>query len=76
MSAAVTLLDLKSFSCRWPVNDGNPFLFCGERAQPGGPYCACHAARAVGSGTASERYAGRTLRRQANHETPLCEAVE
>lgn len=68
----VTLLDLKPDACRWPVNDGGPFLFCGEVvASPLRPYCAAHAARAVGQGTPSERYAVRTLRRQVDHEAPM-----
>jgi GcrA cell cycle regulator len=74
--APVTLLDLKSTSCRWPVNEGNPFLFCGERAREGGPYCAHHAARAVGEGTRSERAAARELKRQADRETPIMSSVE
>lgn len=76
MSAPVTLLDLKTCSCRWPVNDGNPFLFCGDRAQAGGPYCATHAARAAGHGTQYECDALRVARYQGRREARSSEPVE
>lgn len=44
----VTLLDLTERMCKWPL--GHPgeadFHFCGERAEPGQPYCADHCRRA------------------------------
>lgn len=52
----VTLDELPSNGCKWPVNDGKPFLFCGcERGS--GPYCAEHALQARGKGTEGERRA-------------------
>lgn len=76
MSAPVTLLELKPSSCRWPVNDGNPFLFCGAPAVSGGPYCACHAEMASGVGTQHERDALRVARYQARRECRFVEEVE
>lgn len=41
--------DLKQESCRWPLNDGGPFRFCGcRKLLLKGPYCAEHTARAGG----------------------------
>ena len=36
------LLELKPTSCRWPVNDGRPFLFCAATADEGEVYCGFH----------------------------------
>lgn len=36
------LWELSAQACRWPVNDGGPFLFCAEPRIPGCPYCAHH----------------------------------
>ncbi|MGI0524751.1 hypothetical protein ABY43_11090 [Rhizobium giardinii] len=41
----LTLLELKSDSCRWPVNSPAPrklYLFCGSRADGPKPYCQLH----------------------------------
>jgi hypothetical protein len=39
----ILLQDLESHHCRWPVNDGNPFRFCGQRKAPGLlSYCSAH----------------------------------
>tara|TARA_R100000655_G_scaffold91566_1_gene132320 strand:+ start:114 stop:344 length:231 start_codon:yes stop_codon:yes gene_type:complete len=76
VTAQVTLLDLEPDSCRWPVNDGDPYLFCAAPRVAGSSYCACHAARAVGPGTPSERNAGRTLRWVTGSETSLTNTVE
>ena len=56
---AVTLLQLKPRHCRWPLWADKPApaeaggagerLFCGARAEPGGPYCAGHARMAAGA---------------------------
>lgn len=45
LHGGVTLLDLKTSSCRWPIGDPSDdgFRFCGTRTQPGETYCACHA---------------------------------
>lgn len=37
-----TLLQLCSAACKWPVNDGNPFLFCNRHRRGGSPYCDEH----------------------------------
>ncbi|MBW3096831.1 Rha family transcriptional regulator [Pseudohoeflea coraliihabitans] len=56
----LTLMDLTARTCRWPVNDGSPFLFCGAEADdPLSPYCPFHADLGVGIGTESERRASR-----------------
>jgi GcrA cell cycle regulator len=48
LHGGVTLLDLKTSSCRWPLGDPSEesFRFCGTRTQPGETYCACHAEKA------------------------------
>jgi len=38
----VELLDLTDQNCRWPVNDGGPFLFCGHDRAHGSSYCEFH----------------------------------
>ena len=47
--AAVTIEELRIYHCRWPlgaVHAKPPFLYCGERALAGKPYCDEHCARA------------------------------
>lgn len=46
-SLNLTLMQLEPGQCKWPVNDGGPFLFCGHVRQPGTPYCEHHFARSV-----------------------------
>lgn len=38
----VPLIDLEPRMCKWPVNDGDPFLFCGHATQTGQSYCDYH----------------------------------
>jgi GcrA cell cycle regulator len=40
------LHELTDSQCRWPDGDG-PFLFCGQPASLGQPYCRDHAAKAI-----------------------------
>lgn len=54
-----TLLQLECDECKWPMNDGGPFLFCGHPQHPGGPWCEYHYLVSVGPGTKSERMAVR-----------------
>jgi GcrA cell cycle regulator len=45
VSRRVTLTELTGSTCRWPVNNGGPFLFCGAHGASfatGRPYCAEH----------------------------------
>lgn len=58
--AGMPLIMLTDCRCKWPLNDGGPFLFCGEAKQPGRPYCAYHSTAALGNGTESERSAVRS----------------
>lgn len=51
---------LTQHRCAWPLNDGGPFLFCGEVKRADRPYCAYHATAALGKGTESERTAVRS----------------
>ena len=48
ISGKTTLLDLNERICRWPM--GHPgeadFHFCGEKVNPGFPYCVAHCGRA------------------------------
>lgn len=32
--------------CRWPTNDGRPWLFCGDPSEPGKSYCRIHCDKA------------------------------
>lgn len=59
--AGIPLMMLDGCRCKWPINDGGPFLFCGEEAKENRPYCAFHSAASVGSGTQTERSAHRWL---------------
>jgi len=55
--SGLTLFDLRSDTCRWPLNDGRPeFYFCGEPPAPNSPYCAEHTA--VAFSPASTRWRG------------------
>jgi GcrA cell cycle regulator len=54
------LHELDATTCRWPVNDGHPYMFCGHPAD--GKYCAFHANLSVGRGTHGERAAIKTLK--------------
>ena len=48
MAAKISLLELNDRICRWPM--GHPgeadFHFCGEKVNPGFPYCVAHCGRA------------------------------
>lgn len=57
----VTLLDLDSDSCRWPVGEfeGARQLFCGDHAV-GGSYCARHGAMRHSCSTDSRRTPSKT----------------
>lgn len=37
-----SLLDLRADQCRWPVNDLEPFMFCGGFKIGGSSYCRSH----------------------------------
>jgi GcrA cell cycle regulator len=47
-AGAIGLMQLRdetmfgSGTCKWPVNDGNPFLFCGHKTTLGNVYCGYH----------------------------------
>jgi hypothetical protein len=43
---ALSILDLKTDDCRWPVTDRPPHLFCGRQKWGGSSYCACHTSKA------------------------------
>lgn len=40
----VDLFGLTAVMCRWPINEGSPFMFCGAMPMPGTPYCSKHCA--------------------------------
>lgn len=46
MEHAKTLLELGPHECKWPLNDGGPYLFCAE-ATNGAAYCRHHALRSL-----------------------------
>lgn len=58
--AGIDLMMLTECRCKWPLNDGGPFLFCGEVKRSDRPYCAFHATASIGIGTESERTAVRS----------------
>ena len=41
-SQLVTLEKRGRHQCRWPVNDGGPYLYCGAQRLSGKSYCAHH----------------------------------
>jgi hypothetical protein len=44
VSLDVDIMALTSTTCKWPINDGNPYRFCGaEKPVEDGPYCPYHA---------------------------------
>lgn len=48
-----SLLDLTNATCRWPLGDGPPFMFCGDPTADlanGQPYCPAHTRMARSSG--------------------------
>lgn len=51
----LTLMQLRPGQCKWPVNDGGPFLFCGHGTEEGRPYCTEHANRAVSAAARVEQ---------------------
>lgn len=62
---AKDLLTLGNCDCKWPLNDGGPFLFCAEEVVSGSVYCRHHKGRAKGRGTEGERKATDALKRAA-----------
>lgn len=60
---AVTMAD--NNGCKYPLNEGGPFLFCGCDRYKTKPYCAYHVMKCRGVGTASERAAGKFDRKVA-----------
>ncbi len=54
-SGGVKMADLKDRMCRWPIGDPRDknFVFCGEEAMPGLPYCEEHAKLAYQTTTRS-----------------------
>jgi len=49
VETGVTIYQLRDGVCHWPggaVTDYPPFIYCGEAAPPGAPYCATHRGRA------------------------------
>lgn len=59
----LTLFELGSRDCRWPVSgDGANTLFCGNLQVTGSSYCDCHKRMSIGRGTESERNAHKALK--------------
>lgn len=44
-SLRIALVDLKSNQCRYVVDDGGPYLFCGHETAPGSSWCPHHRER-------------------------------
>lgn len=64
----VSLIDLTASSCRWPVSDGAPFLFCGCQVAAGSSYCQTHKHIGTGIGTPSEQRAVDTAKKAAKQD--------
>lgn len=64
----VSLDALSHDSCRWPIGEDAPFLFCGCKAAAGSSYCATHRHRSKGVGTPSEQTAPRAAQAVARLE--------
>lgn len=58
-SRPLTIMEVDDHTCRWPVGEGRPFLFCGQHIETG-VYCEAHAALSRGRGTTDEKYAVKT----------------
>jgi hypothetical protein len=43
-------------TCKWPVNDGHPFLFCGHETTLGTVYCGFHQRMAHAPRPSPERF--------------------
>lgn len=53
IATAKTLIDLGPHDCKWPLNDGGPFLFCAAPKFGGSrSYCAHHMLRGMPKGAA------------------------
>ncbi len=64
-SHRITLIDLRSGLCRWPLGDPltADFCFCGaDTDSPAKTYCPSHARLARGNGTPAERRAGEIVK--------------
>lgn len=55
--AGLMVLLEENNGCKWPLNDGGPYLFCGHDRLGKYSYCARHQERSVGRGTEGERRA-------------------
>lgn len=57
-----SLVDLEENDCRYPMNDGGPFIFCAEAKIEGSNYCSFHKTLCIqrvyeGSGRDNDAYA-------------------
>ncbi len=52
-SVPVNLVDLTESTCRWPLGDTRPFVYCGCQAVAGSSYCATH--KAMGASPAKPK---------------------
>lgn len=64
-STPIILLELSEGTCKWPIGDGPPFMFCGCAVSEGSSYCPTHRHIGTGSGTESERRAVRDAKKEA-----------
>ena len=62
----VGMMDLSHSTCRWPVSDGAPFLFCGCEVAEGSSYCPTHKHIGAGKGTPSEQNAVKAAKKAAS----------
>lgn len=59
----IGMIDLSDATCRWPVSDGAPFLFCGCQTEGSSSYCATHTQVSV-------RQADKAPKRRPPYSTP------
>jgi GcrA cell cycle regulator len=43
LGRSCTLVDLVEASCRWPIGEATPYMFCNNQSLDSVPYCAGHA---------------------------------
>jgi len=72
----IGLLDLTATTCRWPIGDGSPFLFCGCEVAPGSSYCPTHKHIGTGKGTTGEQNAVKAAQSAAKSERHIRQWLE
>jgi GcrA cell cycle regulator len=64
----IGMMDLTATTCRWPIGDGPPFLFCGCAVAEGSSYCPTHKHIGTGKGTVGEQNAVKAAQSAAKQD--------